>query len=163
MKSFLKYIVLLCIAISFVSCQHKDTIFEKRIDFKDNTWNRFDILKFDVPVEDTLTEYDIYADIRHASFYPFANLLINFSIAMPSSEERVQHHDFKLRNQDGSFVANGMGDLWDIAFPLMTKFVFPQKGNYHIEIENLMTKFDTPGMMQFGIIIIRSDSNHKPK
>ncbi len=163
MKSFSKLILLLTVVLMFASCNNKEKLFEKRITFKNNNWNRFDILKFDVPVDDTIAQYDIYADLRHASFYPFENLLINFSIAMPSSEERVQNHNFKLRNQDGSFLANGMGDIWDIAFPMMTNFTFPQKGNYHIEIENLMTKYDTPGMMEFGLIVIRSDSKHKPK
>ena len=163
MKTMSKYIISICMLLAMFSCQHKDKLFEKRITFKNNSWNRFDILKFDIPVEDTVTEYDIYAEVRHASFYPYENLLINFAFSMPSSEERVRNHDLKLRDAKGAFLGSGMGDIWDIAFPMMTNFTFPKGGNYHIEIENLMTKFETPGVMDFGITVVRSDSKHKPK
>lgn len=161
-KSF-KLILFLCFFTAMVSCQHKDVIFEKRVTFKNNSWNRFNILKYDFQVSDTLTEYDIYLDVRHASFYPYENLLINFAIMSPSTEERVRSHDLKLRDKTGNFLGEGTGDIWDISFPLMTRFVFIHSGTYHIGIENLMTKYETEGVMDVNLVVQRSDSKHIAK
>ena len=161
MKNNAKSLFLISLIICLFSCRNHDTIFEKRVVFKNNSWNRFEILKFNVQVEDTIPEYDIYCTVRHASFYPYSNLLINFSLSMPNSEERVQEHNLKLRAKNGTFLGNGMGDIWDISIPLMTHFTFPHAGDFHFEVENLMTKYETEGIMEFGLIIIRSDSKHK--
>ena len=52
------------------------------------SWNRFNILKFEIPVNDTQTPVDIVLAIRHLPEFQIRELPINMTIYMPSGEMR---------------------------------------------------------------------------
>ncbi|MCX6271815.1 MAG: gliding motility lipoprotein GldH [Bacteroidetes bacterium] len=145
-------LVLLCL----ISCSGRK-VFEQRHTFEQLKWNRFESVFFETDIKDTETNYDISVEIRHHTAYPFANLMMTLAIYSPSGERRIKDIDVLLRNADGTFKAQGNGDLWDITAPVLQGITFSEPGHYKFELENRMSKFDTPGMMEIGLLVEKSE------
>lgn len=155
MKNKTVHTLILCsfvIILMLTGCGRR-TIYEKSEKFPDYSWNRFKYLYFNAEIEDTAGTYDILLTVRHITQYPYKNLDVNFTSYTPSGEERSMDYSFMLKDADNKFLGDGMGDLWDIELPLREKTRFPEIGKYKFEIENKMTKFETPGIMEVGIVI----------
>lgn len=136
----------------FISCGGK-TILQERTKFEELSWNRFKELSFSWDIKDTTKSCDILFNLRHHTVYPFDNLFITIALYSPSGERRVSDFHIPVKNADGSFIANGMGDYWDLDYPLFKDFKFRETGKYKIEIENRMDKLETPGIMEAGITV----------
>ena len=60
-----------------------------------------------------------------------------------------------LKNE-GNLLGDGMGDLWDVVSPLRKDFRFNQAGTAKIELHNYMTKLETLGIIEVGLIVKKS-------
>jgi gliding motility-associated lipoprotein GldH len=152
----MKKIILFVICPIFLVACNSNKIFENYKDIDNNKWSRDNIVTFDVDVEDTSVPYDVDLAIRHSSYYVWADIMINLTTIYPSGEERTKDHDLMLRNKDGSFKAEGAGDLWDITFPLLSGANFAEKGKYQFKVQNIMPQPVTDDIMQVGLIVKKS-------
>ena len=94
--------------------------------------------------------------VRHNKDYPNSNLLTYIYITYPNGEKRYLEPKFKIRDEKNNFFGKKVENFWDISIPVMTNIHLPAKGNYKIEIGNLMSKYDNPGIIQVGLIIKKS-------
>ena len=141
--------------LALTGCQ-KSRIYEKHQDIDNYSWHRIDgnhLIKFDVPVADSVNDYDINIAVRYMSGFPYTNLEVGFFMKTPDGEEKYSKNSLQLRGADGSYKGEGLGDLWDLNVPVIKKYRFKKAGTYKFEVENLMDKFDTPGVIQIGLII----------
>jgi gliding motility-associated lipoprotein GldH len=152
----MKKICLLFLALLTLSACNSGKVFERYEDLAGAKWSRENIVTFEVNIEDTATPYNIDLAIRHTSYYVWADLMVNLTSVYPSGEERTKDYDFFLRNSDGSFKAEGAGDLWDITFPLLAEVTFPEKGKYIFKVQNIMPQPETEDIMQVGLIVKKS-------
>jgi len=147
-----RYLLFVLLIPLFFSCGSK-TIFKERTKFENLQWNRFKELSFSWEIKDTSAVYDVIFDLRHHTVYPYENLFITIALYSPSGERRVSDFHIPVKNTDGSFKAEGMGDYWDLEYVLFPDQKFREPGKYKIEIENRMDKLETPGIMEAGITI----------
>jgi gliding motility-associated lipoprotein GldH len=145
--------LLLCSAL-FAGC-NPGKIFERYEDIDNNKWSHDKVVTFSVNIEDTGTPYDVGLAIRHSSYYAYANIKVNVTVVFPSGEERTLNHDLLLRNTDGTFKAEGAGDLWDITFPVYSGINFTEKGTYTFKVLNIMPQAVTEDIMQIGLIVTK--------
>ncbi len=134
------------------SCS-KNTVFDENHKFENNTWAKSEIVSFDVTIEDVSFAYDVLIAIRHMSGYPFANVVVGMTIETPAGETRMMQHSLIIRNTDGSFKGDGLGDIWDIEVPAFEKYLFKETGTYKFKIENRMHLAEMPGLMSIGLIL----------
>jgi len=139
----------------FTSCGH-NKIFEKHIKIENYLWKRDNIIKFEVPVEDTISLYDVTIAIRHTSYYAYANIRVNMMISYPSGDTRTKDFNIFVRDTDGSFKGDGAGDLWDITYPALQGISLPFKGTYIFEVQNIMPLIETDDIMDVGLIVRKS-------
>jgi gliding motility-associated lipoprotein GldH len=150
-------VILLLIGITFLlSCSGEKTIFEKYHQFPNLSWNRFEFVKFEVPVEDVSVAYDIFLTLRHIPEMQFRELEFNITIYLSEEEMRTADYTFKLFDFDGKRLSNCLGDLCDITMPLRQGFYFSEPGTVTFEIENKFTKMELPGMIKVGLIVKRA-------
>ena len=149
-----KYLILLLL-LAFNSCTH-NKIFEKYVKLENNRWKRDKIIKFEVPVEDTLSLYDVTIAIRHSTYYAYTNIRVSMAITYPSGDMRAKEYNISIRNTDGSFKGDGAGDLWDITYPALQGASFPFKGTYVFEVQNVMPLMETPDILDVGLIVRKS-------
>ncbi len=150
-----KAVVLLpLICLLLVSCD-KAKIYEKHLDNDRITWNRFDVKTFKVDIEDISSSYDFYIAIRHITAFPLDHIDIEFNIYTPSGEVRLLEQTIKLKDGEGNWLGDGMGDMWDFTRLIREDFRFNEAGTCTVEISSTMPQADLPGILQVGLIVRR--------
>ena len=149
------FVILVGLSFCMISCQH-DKTYEEYKKMDKQSWNRFNILKFEVPVNDTQTPTDIILSIRHLPEFQIMELPINMTIYMPSGEMRSAEEVLKFTEKDGKSRSECLGDLCDITFNLREDFTFSETGTVRIEIENKWPKVELPGILEVGLILRKS-------
>ena len=133
------------------SCGNR-TVYKEYREFDNVSWNRFDIQQFEIPVEEN-EALDFYFFVRHHSFFPYDFLDVNITFYLPGGEMRSGDYHFNLKDEEGEWLADGMGELWDIELPIRKNLRMPEAGICKVRIENKMTKLETPGIIEVGLIV----------
>ncbi len=149
------FIFLTGLSFCMISCQN-DQIFKDYKKISKQSWNRFNILKFEIPVNDTQTPVDILLAIRHLPEFQIRELPVNVTIYMPSGEIRSAEDILRFKDKDGQILSECLGDLCDISFTLRKGFVFQEPGKVRIEIENKWPRVELPGILEVGLLIRHS-------
>jgi gliding motility-associated lipoprotein GldH len=119
------------------------------------SWNRFDIQNFEVPVKigDVL---DFYLSIRHKSDFQYDKIWVNITFYTPEGTMRSRDYEFDLKDKSGKWLGDGMGELWDIDLPVHKEMVFNKAGTCRVRVENKDSKYETPGIIEVGLVVKRS-------
>jgi gliding motility-associated lipoprotein GldH len=154
----MKKLLLLAVVFTFLlsACDNR-TVFKQYKTFDKVSWNRFDILLFEVPVKagDAL---DFKLALRHHTYYPYDYIDANITFYTPSGEMRSADYHFELKDENGRWKANGMGELWDIELPVREELRFQKDGICKVRVENKMTKIETPGIVEVGLIVTTTNN-----
>ncbi|NOX48906.1 MAG: gliding motility lipoprotein GldH [Chlorobi bacterium] len=157
MKKHISNFLLFAVAILLLISCSDQKVFEQYHKFEKFSWNRFEFVDFETQIEDTESEYDIYLNLRHLPEYPYRNFDFNFTIYTPSGEMRTSNYEIKLYDNQGNRLSECLGDYCDMKIPVRKGFRFSEPGTVKFEIENRMTKLETPGVMEVGLIIEKSE------
>jgi gliding motility-associated lipoprotein GldH len=144
--------MVLLVFLALSSCTSRK-VFSEYHKFSNFTWNRFELITFDVPIEDEESLYEIAVAVRHIPQFPYGNLDINMTINSPDGEMRSGDFSLKLKDKNGKWLGDGMGDLYDIEIPVHKGMKFSGKGLSRIEIENKMDKYEIRGIMEVGLVV----------
>jgi gliding motility-associated lipoprotein GldH len=118
--------------------------------FKDQTWSRFDLLHFNIPVKAAEKNYDVFLFIHHTAEYEFDNLDFNMIMTTPSGEERIKEYHMDIRRKDGGFIGQCSKDSCEVSVALK-KGLKLTKGILNLEIENLVPRMQIKGLLGLGI------------
>ena len=119
-------------------------------------WQRFDNQEFSFDVEKE-TPVDLYLSLRHHTNYPYDHINVNVTIETPDGEKRSREYRFNLKDKKGSWKSSGMGELWDIDLPIRKNISFRDSGECRVIIENKMSKIHTPGILEVGLLVRKSE------
>ena len=122
--------------------------------FNDKTWNRFEKLRFDIPVLDIEKRYDVYLFANHTKDYEFDNLEFNMIMTTPSGEERIREYRFLLKNKTGGFTGNCNQDSCTATIVLKKGLQMEKKGMLRIEIETLVPRMQINALLGVGIRLV---------
>ena len=111
---------------------------------------------FTIDIEDNSNPYDFYVVIRHHTEFPLPSIDIRFTINTPSGEMRTMVQEIVLKDKEGNLLGDGMGDLWDVVYPVRKGFQFNEKGQCTVEVSSAMSKADLPGILQVGLVVRKS-------
>ncbi|MBM3437443.1 MAG: hypothetical protein FJY07_14650 [Bacteroidetes bacterium] len=149
------YLLLIGLAFFLLSCSEKN-VFEQYQKLDKQSWNRFNILKFEVPVTDSVNEFDVFLAIRHLPEFQVKEFTVNMTLYAPSGEVRTANHVIEFTDKEGNSLSECLGDFCDILIPLREDFVFPEKGTIRFEIENKYPKIELPGILEVGFVVKRT-------
>jgi gliding motility-associated lipoprotein GldH len=119
--------------------------------FKNGVWERFDFLNFELPVENSKASFDISVDLRFTSDFPAESLYINVVMTTPSGEERIKDYNLTVKDRNGNFLGTKTDGVYRLSVPIRKGIRFNEAGICKFEIENLMPKYVTSGIVEFGI------------
>jgi gliding motility-associated lipoprotein GldH len=118
--------------------------------FKDQTWSRFNILHFEVPVHVSENNYDVSLFMRHTAEFEFDALDFNMIMTTPSGEERIKEYHMEIRKKTGGFLGQCTNDSCEVTIALK-KDIKLTKGILNLELENLIPRLQTKGLLGLGI------------
>ncbi|MBU1718235.1 MAG: gliding motility lipoprotein GldH [Bacteroidetes bacterium] len=149
MKTPLFLISLLCVML--VSC---DPSAVEKTYFKcdGNAWDNT------VPTSASFTieedgNYAIFFALRHVEGFQYQELEIIAAIIDPEGEKTQDRFSLKVRADDGSYLGDGSGDIWDIEFPIFENLKIEKKGKYSIAIKHDMDRNPLPLVMEYGFVV----------
>jgi len=145
----------LLILLLFSGCKKNDEIIRYH-KFNDRTWNRFEKIRFDIPILDNDKRYDVYFFANHTKDYEFDNLEFNMIMTTPSGEERIKEYKFLLKNKTGAFTGNCSQDSCTASIVLKKGLQIEKKGMLRIEIETLVPRLQVNALLGVGIRMVPS-------
>ncbi|MDP4281014.1 MAG: hypothetical protein Q8867_02590 [Bacteroidota bacterium] len=140
---------LLLIILLLPSCK-KNTDIVSYHTFPNRSWYRYSIQKFVIPIKNIEKPYDVSFFARFTQEYPFDNLNFNMVMTTPSGEERIMEYPFTIK-RDGHFTGTFVNDSCEASVCLKKGIQFDKAGILIIEIENLVPRLQTPGLLGVGI------------
>ena len=133
-----------------VSCG-RNTLYDKSVVVKDAKWDNEMMPFFDVTVDDTLTSYAFYLNIRHLENYRYSNLFVFMHTAFPNGNVTHDTIECTLAYPDGRWMGKGSGTIRSAKILLNPALRFPLKGDYHFEIEQAMREKKLIGIADIGL------------
>lgn len=132
------------------SCSN-DCLFNDSVVIPDAKWDNRMIPFFDVTVDDTLTDYAFYLNIRHLENYRYSNLYVFLHTEMPNGNVTHDTIECTFARPDGSWMSKGSGTIRSAKILLNPALRFPLSGDYHFEIEQAMREDVLKGITDIGI------------
>jgi gliding motility-associated lipoprotein GldH len=141
-----------------VSCVDRSVVWQQIAFVEDCVWNKDSILKFSIPVEDTLAWYSLSVDIRNRTDYSFQNLYIFLDVKAPNGNTTVDTLNFVLAHDNGRWTgAGGMFSKFRMnVFSYRNYIRFPAPGTYSVNVRHGMRRDDLEGVFSVGLTLNHS-------
>ena len=137
--------------MAIFSCGNKNVIFDESVIIQNASWDNQELPYFDVKVEDTLSAYNFYLNIRHLENYRYSNFYMFLHTTFPNGSQTHDTVEIVLAYPDGRWVGSGTGSMRNNNILLNDNLYFPLKGNYRFEIEQAMREPVLEGVTDVGI------------
>lgn len=148
--------ILIALSTLFIACD-PNRVFEENKKLSNNVWDKDDVLKFDVAINDSISKHNMYLNVRHAGFYQYRNLFLFIKTELPNGNSQIDTAECILATPQGKWIGDGLGDIWDNQILFKKGFKFPLNGMYHFELTQAMRVNPLPGIMDAGIRIEKSN------
>lgn len=133
-------LLLFCVASSMLlltSCDKKRVFDEYKSVGK--SWNKDNVVSFDLPPIDTTKQYDLYLNIRDNNDYEFNNLFLIVTMEQPDKVTKVDTLEYQMADADGNLLGNGFTDIKESKLVYKNRMKF-KSGNYKIHIQQAIRK-----------------------
>ena len=151
MRYMKKIALVFLFAMMLSSCGNKNVIFDESVVIPNASWDNQELPYFDVNVEDTLSPYSFYFNIRHLENYRYSNFYMFMHTTFPDGNQTHDTVEIVLAYLDGRWVGRGSGSMRDNNILLNDNLHFPLKGNYRFEIEQAMREEVLNGIVDVGV------------
>ena len=164
---FLIPILFFSFSMTMSSCSDGD-IYKEYQELPGYKWERINKGKsvvFDnIEIKNTDDSYDVHVMIRHTPFVNEDKIKFKMLITSPSGITRESVHTIALKDRNGKqWVGEALGDLIDIDEVCKRYISFPDEGSYTVELVNMGNKYETIGLMELGLKVVKSDLEIKDK
>ena len=144
------------------SCQKK--VFYEKIDpLPDEVWHIDSLLHYDFTIEDTLACFNMYINIRNSVDFETQNFYIFMTTTFPNGDTAVDTLGCFISDIYGKWTGKGLGRVRENRFLFKSNIRFPQKGNYHIDVQQAMRADKVKGIVDFGISLNYFDKDKTTK
>lgn len=147
--------------VFLVSSCDKSRVFEKNREIKNYIWDSRNKAAFTFDIVDTTSLYNIYVNIRHADFYQYSNVWLMVRTTFPDGKQISKRVEMPLANEEGKWLGDGIGDIWDAQYLIQQGAYFQQAGKYTFELEHNMRKDPLPGVMAVGLRVENTGVSRK--
>ncbi|MEI6853838.1 MAG: gliding motility lipoprotein GldH [Bacteroidota bacterium] len=139
--------------LTFLSSCSSDAIFDNSKEISGGVWKSSDIVKFSVPITDTVQACNYYINVRNSTDYPYANLYLFIKTFYPNGKISVDTVECYLADTEGKWLGNRSGGRVDNRILFRKSFRFRMLGTYSFEFEQAMRTDELRGIENFGIRI----------
>ena len=150
MRQLFSYLFIVLFFVGISSCDRRK-VFESYHELDPNGWNKDSIVVFNVQMNDTIKNHNLYVDIRNAGTYPYSNLWLFLSIGSPDGKLLTDTVEFTLADPSGRWRGSGIGGLHDNQILYKSSVYFPHKGKYKFMIKQGMRDNVLKGIRDIGI------------
>jgi len=124
--------ILLGLVLLF-SCQ-KPNIYDKYYSINNNKWDINKPIDFKVDIKDSLTNYNLFVNIRNNNQYPYSNLFLVVSTYFDNTISEIDTLEYQMANPEGQWLGTGFTDVKENKLIFKINYKFPKKGNYKFSV-----------------------------
>ena len=124
------------------------------------TWNKDSILTFNLPVIDSVPDYNLFINVRNNNDFPYSNLFLIAQIHFPQGKVITDTLEYRMAEPSGQWLGTGFGDVKENKLWYKERVRFNEPGQYKISIQHAMRKSgnekgieDLEGITQVGLRI----------
>lgn len=154
MKTFTLILVLACLMMA--GCTDH-VVFQQDEQVPGGTWARTWKPQFAIDITDTLSQRDIYLDIRHTGDYRFSNIYIFTTLEGPGGHSFTDTVECTLADPTGRWYGKGTGFIFSDRFQAhvlyRTNNRFPRSGRYVFTLEQAMRTDSLEGVIDVGVSV----------
>ena len=146
------WLLFLTVVLLATACDKK-TVYHSYHAIPTEGWKKSDTLFFDIPVKDSLTQFNLAAEIRNKSNYVYRNLYLVISHNLEDSTVwKTDTLLLILADKEGKWNGTGWGSLFQSELPIGT-IAIQHPGNYTLKIIHGMQDEILKGINDIGIKI----------
>ncbi len=128
-----------------------DKLFNDSVVIPEAKWDNRMLPFFDLTVNDTLSDYAFYLNIRHLENYRYSNLYVFLHTEFPNGNITHDTIECTFARPDGSWMSKGSGTIRSAKILWSPALRFPLTGSYHFEIEQAMRDDVLKGITDIGL------------
>ncbi len=149
----MKFCIALVATLIFLSGCDVNRVYEKNKDLAERIWLEDSVVTFDVQLNDASVPYNIYANVRNGSGYPYYNLYVQYAIVDSSGREveRSLENLILFEPKTGEPFGSGLGDVFDHQIPVLTNYYFPNEGTYSVRMRQYMRRDTLEQLHSVGV------------
>ncbi len=137
-----------------VSCD-ENRIFDEYKSIPDASWNKDDVVRFDIKLDDTLSKNQVYIKVRNTADYPYSNLYLFTRVEFPDGRVLVDTLEYQMTDEEGMWLGDGVSGIKDNLLYYKKDVVFYEKGDYKFSVQHGMRNDNLIGIHDVGIRIER--------
>jgi gliding motility-associated lipoprotein GldH len=130
-----------------------DAMFDHTKKIPGNVWKEDELIRFEVPVHDTVHIYKFFLNLRHTTDYEYANVFFFINTTYPDGTRAKDTVECILADKSGKWLGNGITNIRDIQVMLRRGLRFPQTGTFIFEFEQAMREPELYGIKDIGFRI----------
>jgi gliding motility-associated lipoprotein GldH len=117
-----------------------DTLFRVDVEGVADTMKVRESDIYRLEIEDTISQNNVFINIRNNKDYAFSNLFLISQIQFPDGYRVVDTLEYEMTDRTGNFLGSGYTDIKENKLFYKEKVRFNQSGNYVIKVEQAMRK-----------------------
>jgi gliding motility-associated lipoprotein GldH len=145
----LRVFALALVAGSLLSCG-PNAVFSDSASVDPEGWAVENAVQFEWEVDDTLSKFDFFVDLRHDQSYPFSNIYLFAEFKFPNGKIGRDTLGCDLADERGQWFGSGFGNLVDHRIAFRSATQFPIKGTYNLTLTHAMRTDPLPGISDVG-------------
>ena len=147
---------IICLMMLFGSACNRNNTNELYYNLPDRSWARFNLLSFEIPVNEVEKSWDVFLFARFTPDYQYKTLDFNMIMNTAAGEERIHEYQMPVKSAEGTLLFNCVSDSCEGSFLLKRQLYLSKAGILKIEIENLTPRLVTEGIIGVGIRLVES-------
>jgi gliding motility-associated lipoprotein GldH len=147
-------ILVIMLLLVMQSCDSK-RFYEENKRIEKSVWNNRDKATFKVTINDILSRYNFYFNIRNNGDYAYSNIYLFLKTVFPNGRIARDTIECQLADYEGKWLGSGISDVKFNRFLFQKDVRFPLKGQYVFEVEQAMRVKDLKGITDIGIRLER--------
>lgn len=157
MKRVLPLLLLAIVTgLGFTSCD-KTVVFDKYKAIPEAGWHKDSLVVFNIPIEDTLQNYNLLINVRNETSYNFSNLWLFVEIMQPDSQMLKDTFEIVLADPSGKWLGDGIGGLKTRETVFRQNVELPVAGEYAVKLQHGMRQDLLKGIHDVGFRIEKAN------
>ncbi len=152
MNRLSKFLLFTLLIFLSVSCG-KPPLIDQSMEVSETAWDQKESFKMEVGIDDTISAYEFYVNIRNTTDYKYSNFFLFIKTTFPNGEIALDTLGCYLADIDGKWLGKGNGKIKDNKILFKKDAIFSMKGKYTFEIEHAMREKQIAGIKTIGFRI----------
>lgn len=152
-KAVLKW-SLFCFLFFILNGCLDNAVYEKNIPTDNLLWDRKQIPHFNIHIDNTNQNFELYLNLRHTSKYKYSNISLIIEEESPKNQVKRYRVELQLADSDGRWKGIGAGRILSSQVPFLNNHHFADTGIYTFKIKQNMPVNPLPEIVDVGIKVI---------